>query len=117
MRCALINNYDDAYKQSIKWLETIEMHRGQQNDNAGLILDIQFINTPAFLKVASHLDSNLQCYKISSFGLTFYFTDYMLGGIENSPLGFESNRVEGEVFVPMSNIESISTIGNIVQRR
>jgi hypothetical protein len=115
MKCSFNLTSENSINGTISWFHTIGYDWITEDKIHNEWIEIEFINIPAILKIASHLESGLNICNISSFGVSFYLVDLMLGNSEKPSLHFDLNSTDGVVFVPMSNIESLSTVGNVVR--
>ncbi|MDM8567751.1 hypothetical protein QUF74_19155 [Candidatus Halobeggiatoa sp. HSG11] len=118
MKCSFNLTSEQSTKETICWFNSIGIDWITEECIHEQFIEIEFLDTPAILKVALHLESKIDICNISDKGVSFYLTNLMLGrNIKQRELHFESGSADGIIFVPMNNIESISTVGNIVLRK
>jgi hypothetical protein len=108
-----LNLEEETRAHSINWCHSI----GILDCDDDTFLEIDFIKTPAILKTVSHLQSCTPISHISGNGVTFYLADAMLHtrDFKHQNLEFESGSTDGVCFVPMSNIQSLNSAGNIMR--
>jgi hypothetical protein len=81
------------------------------------IVEIQMQNVPPVLAYLSQVDDSLSISRITSHGIVFYLTDIAFtAGIPPDKRQVKSDRGDGFLFVPMSNIICINTFGSIYTR-
>jgi len=114
MKCSFNLHEDEYIQEAVGLLHSIGATWITSDNIHDYFLEVEFRKTPAILKTASNLEDSLNICRLSSIGLSFYLVDLIFGGETEKNLHFELNCADGVVFVPMGNIESISTVGNIV---
>lgn len=78
------------------------------------VFNIQFVTAPKVLLQYHRLQGFLSVSRISEEGITFYLTDIPLSKLgENGRPIASSNKVDGVVFCPMTNIVCINDFGPI----
>jgi len=105
---SFISDNKKSVIETIDWFHSIGANWiSEKHDD--MPIDIEFINVPTLLKATEHLQ-RLSVTRISDEGVTFYLFDWLS---PKESIEFDFNCPDGIVFVPMSNIKSINTLGNV----
>jgi hypothetical protein len=104
---------------TIQWLQKTGLSRAdtwKQVYDIGVI-EIQLLETPSVLSYLSQVDDALSISRVTSEGVVFFLTDVPLWmGAPDEKARTRSDRSEGHLFVPMSNIVCINTFGSVYGR-
>jgi len=78
------------------------------------IVEVELHITPSVLGYLSQVDDSLSISRITKHGIVFYLTDVpLVVGIPEDRRRVKSERSDGFLFVPMSNVVCINTFGSI----
>jgi hypothetical protein len=81
------------------------------------VVEIQMQTVPAVLAYLSQVDDSLSISRITANGIVFYLTDIPFTmGVPLDKRQVKSDRSDGFLFVPMSNIVCVNTFGSIYAR-
>ncbi|MDZ7893001.1 MAG: hypothetical protein U5L73_14750 [Rhodoferax sp.] len=109
---------DDALP-TIQWLQRSGLSRAEtwkQVYDIGVI-EIQLRETPPVLSFLSQVEEALSISRVTSEGVVFYLTDIPLWmGVPEGKPRATSDKADGHLFVPMSNVVCINTFGSIYAR-
>jgi len=101
---------------TIAWLNesgVVSVETWQQVYDLGVV-EIQLHDTPAVLAYLSQVEDSLSISRITKCGIVFYLTDIpLVVGVPEERRLVKSERSDGFLFVPMSNIVCINTFGSI----
>jgi len=106
----LIGENESSVIETIDWFHSIGVDWISEKRLDDMYINIEFVNTPKLLETMVHLETTLSVTRISDKGVTFYLIDFLS---ERERIEFDFGGCDGTVFVPMSNIKSINTLGNI----
>ena len=117
MKCCFSFHNQNNFIETIDWLKSIgidyeEQFENHHDINNDIQINIEFLNTPSILELFSNLE-NLDICKLTQQGVSFYLTDIPIFGIKDSEQAIISEKADGIVFCPMSNIKMINTFGNV----
>ena len=105
---------------TIQWLQRAGLSRAEtwkQVYDIGVI-EIQLRETPPVLSYLSQVEDALSVSRVTSEGVVFYLTDVPLWmGVPEGKPRVQSDRGDGHLFVPMSNVVCINTFGSIYARQ
>lgn len=114
MKFKFIETSETSTEKTIAWFHAIGIYWITAENIHNQFIEIEFLNTPAILKIASRIARHpLSVCNISNFGVSFYLIVPMFG--EPEEFSFESDSADGVLFVPMNNIKSISDIGKLLR--
>ena len=108
------NSRDDE-GQTIEWLQRsgiAAVNTVEELYKIGTI-QIQLTNTPEVLSYFSQLDDVLNISRLNDHGILFYLMDVPLWAGVPEGKRMVSETGDGNLFVPMSNVISINTFGEI----
>lgn len=78
------------------------------------IVEVELHKTPSVLAYLSQIDDSLSISRITKHGIVFYLTDVpLVAGIPEDRRLVKSERADGFLFIPMSNIVCINTFGSV----
>jgi hypothetical protein len=78
------------------------------------IVEVQLHQTPSVLGYLSQVDDSLSISRITEQGIVFYLTDVpLVVGVPEDRRLVKSERPDGFLFIPMSNVVCINTFGSI----
>ncbi len=78
-------------------------------------IEIQLKETPTVLAYLSQVEDALSISRVTSDGVVFYLTDVPLWiGVPENQRRVVSEKSDGFLFVPMSNVVCINTFGSII---
>lgn len=81
------------------------------------VVEVQMHTVPPVLAYLSQVDDSLSISRITAHGIVFYLTDISLTvGVPPEKRHVKSDRADGFLFVPMSNVVCINTFGSIYAR-
>lgn len=104
---------------TIQWLQKTGLSRAEtwkQVYDIGVI-EIQLHETPPVLSYLSQVEDALSISRVTSEGVVFYLTDIPLWmGVPEGEPRASSDRGDGNLFIPMSNVVCINTFGSIYAR-
>ncbi|MCV6607758.1 MAG: hypothetical protein OIF32_06055 [Campylobacterales bacterium] len=112
MQFGFIITSEKEKEKIIKWLQSVGITWITKEKIDDEIVKVDFINTPTILHTLTQLDSRPSICAVSEKGVSFYVTDIALG----KNFKFELKGADGVIFIPMNNIISISTVGNIINK-
>ena len=109
-------NSEDDSNLTIEWLNSTgvaNVQTWQQVYDLGII-EIQLRETPSVLTYLSQIEDSLSISRITSEGIAMYLTDVPLwAGVPEEQRRVASDRADGFLFCPMSNVICINTFGSI----
>jgi hypothetical protein len=115
LRARFSPNSEDA-APSIEWLSksgVAAVSSWQEVHDLGVV-EIQLRETPPVLAYLSQLEDTVSISRITSEGIVFYLTDVPLWhGVPESRRKVTSERTDGFLFVPMSNVVCINAFGSV----
>jgi len=106
-------------EQTIRWLYETGLIGSIYEDelkNVGFV-DIELRDTPSVLSYFSQLENELNISRITPAGIVFYLTDIPLWlNIPEEKQRATTENYDGYLFVPMSNVICINSLGAVIPK-
>jgi hypothetical protein len=116
IRARIAPHSEDEARLTIEWLcksGVSQASTWQQVHDIGIV-EVQLRDTPPVLAHLSQLEEAQAISRITSEGVVFYLTDIPLWmGVPEDKQRATSDRGDGFLFCPMSNVVCINTFGSV----